>query len=78
MVRTALTFLVLLCSLAVAGAQDARPVWVAKDAIQSRNFSPKSKFAAVCGPAGCCSDQRCAGRYGCENNSTGQSTCTAR
>ena len=78
MIRTALAFLVLLCSLAAAGAQDARPVWLPKDAIQARNFSPKTKLAAACGPAGCCSDPRCAARFGCEWNSNGQSTCTAR
>src|SRR5690242_1774528 len=76
MSRTAVTFVVLFCSIAAAGAQDARPVWLSKDAIQSRNFSPKPKLAAMCGPAGCCSDPRCAPRYGCENGPNGQSTCT--
>ncbi|MGY3581427.1 hypothetical protein ACVIGB_000503 [Bradyrhizobium sp. USDA 4341] len=78
MIRASLTALMLIGSLAAAGAQDIRPFWSTKDAIQARNYSPKVKIAAVCGPAGCCSDQRCASRYGCENNSTGQSTCTAR
>ena len=78
MLRAALVVVALFSSLAAAAAQDARPAWSPKDTIQSRNYSPKTKFAAACGPAGCCSDQRCAARYGCEHNSNGQSTCTAR
>ena len=78
-IRTALTCLALFCSLGAAGAQDAPPVRLSMDAIvQSHNFSPIRKFAAVCGPAGCCSNQRCAQHYGCENNRNGQSTCTVQ